>query len=221
MYENLLSLPYFQGMGKDDITAILDKVKLEFINYADKETICNRGAECSKFIILTKGTVEAEACDKKNSYTITEEIKAPKAIEPDSLFGYDTKYKRTYNAKGNCTILEIDKNYFFSEFSKQSIFILNLMNLISRKAQKNREAIWEFTPASIEGRIIAFTAQRCETACGSKRLNIKMERLAEILCETRLNISRALNNLQDKGLVVLNRKEIYIPEFKELLPLMK
>ena len=221
MYENLLCLPYFQGMGKDDITAILDKVKLEFTTSNSKTLIRNRGEECNKFIILTKGAIEADACDKEGTYTITEEFTAPHAIEPYSIFGYNTKYKKKYTAKSECTILEIEKNYFFSEFSKQNIFTLNLVNLVSRRAQLINDTIWDFTPTTIEGRIIAFIAQRCETANGHKRLNIKMERLAELLCETRLNISHALNNLQNNGLVVLNRKEIEIPEFKELLPFIK
>lgn len=221
MYENLLCLPYFQGMGKDDITAILDKVKLEFIDYGYQETLRNKGDECDRFIIVTKGEIESTATDTPGTCSIIEEHKAPYAIEPYSMFGYNTTYKKKYTTKGSCTILSIDKNYFFSEFSKHNIFTINLINLISRKAQVTENYIWELTPTSIEGRIIAFIAQRCETTHGHKRLNIKMERLAEILCETRLNISRALNNLQNKGLVTLNRKEIEIPEFKELLPYIK
>ncbi len=221
MYENLLCLPYFQGMGKDDITAILDKVKMEFTNHDDNGTLCTKGDECNKFTIITKGEITSIVTDEEGTFSITEEHKAPYAIEPHSMFGYDTRYKKTYTAKNNCTTLSIDKNYFFGELSKHSIFIINFINLISRKAQLANTSIWQFTPTSIEGRIIAFIAQRSETTHGCKRLNIKMERLAEILCETRLNISRALNNLQSKELVTLNRKEIYIPDFKKLLPYIK
>lgn len=221
MYENLLCLPYFQGMSKDDITAILDKVKLEFTNYGDKETIRGQGAECDKFIMLIKGTITATATAPDGSYTVEEEHTAPYAIEPYSMFGYTTAYTRKYSSCGASTTLSVEKNYFFSEFFKQSIFTLNLLNLISRRSQRLANAVWNYTPESITGRIVAFIATRCETTSGSKRVNIKMERLAEILCETRLNVSRALNYLQGKGLVVLNRKEIYIPEFEKLLPYIK
>ena len=91
------------------------------------------------------------------------------------------------------------------------------MNLISRRVQLLNDAIWSYTPTTIEGRIITFIAKRCETTHGCKKVNIKMERLAALLCETRLNISRALNNLQGNGLIVLSRKEIYIPEFEKLI----
>lgn len=217
MYENLLCLPYFQGMSKDDITAILDKVKLEFFSYGDKEVVRERGDECNRFTLLTKGTIISEATAPDGSYKIIEEHSAPLAIEPYSMFGYTTDYKRRYTSKGESTLLAIDKNYFFSEFSKQSIFMLNFMNLISRKVQLLEKSIWEETPTTIEGRIIKFIEQRCESRVGYKQLHIKMERLAEILCETRLNVSKALNSLQEQGLITLSRKEIHIPRFEELL----
>lgn len=221
MYENLLCLPYFQGMSKDNITAILDKVKLEYHTYNDKETLCNKGDECDKFLLLTKGVITSIAESPDGTYTIEEEHSAPYAIEPYSMFGYNTKYNRRYTSKETSTTLTIEKSYFFSEFTKQNIFTLNFMNLISRRVQLLNSAIWEYTPATIEGRIITFIAKRSETTQGCKRVSIKMERLATLLCETRLNISRALNNLQNQGLITLGRKEIYIPEFDKLLPYIK
>lgn len=216
MYENLLCLPYFQGMSKDDITAILDKVRLEFINYKEKEQLLDKDEECNRFVILTKGEITSEAVSPDGTYTITEELKAPCAIEPYSMFGYKTAYTRRYAAKTPCTTLSIEKSFFFSEFSKQSIFTINFMNLISRKVQLLNKAIWDYTPATIEDRIIKFIATRCETTQGAKIVKIKMERLAAILCETRLNISKALNNLQSQGLLSLGRKEIHIPDFEKL-----
>lgn len=221
MYENLLRLPYFQGMSKDDITAILDKVKLEFTNYSEKEIVCRQGEECNRFLILTKGEITAETTSPSGTYSIEESIKAPYAIEPYSLFGYSTAYKRTYTSNGGCTILAIDKGYFFSEFTKQHIFTLNLINLISRRVQVQSDTTWRHTPTSIEGRIALFIAQRSETTTGYRRVKIKMEQLATILCETRLNVSKALNNLQERGLVTLSRKEIHIPDFSMLIPLIK
>lgn len=221
MYENLLCLPYFQGMSKENITAILDKIKLEYHTCNDKETLCDKGEECNKFVLLTKGEITSLAESPDGTYTIEEEHTAPYAIEPYSIFGYNTAYNRRYISKGTSTILTIEKGYFFSEFTKQNIFTLNLLNLICRRVQLLNSSIWKYTPATIEGRIIAFIAKRCESTEGSKRVNIKMERLAGIICETRLNISRALNNLQNQGLLTLSRKEIYIPNFEKLLPHIK
>ena len=138
-------------------------------------------------------------------------------MEPYSLFGQYTTYKRSYAAKGDCTTLVIDKKYLFSEFTKYQIFTINLLNLISRRAQTQSYAIWNYTPKSIKGRIAQFIGMRCNDINGTKRVQIKMERLASILCETRLNISKALNELQDEGYIELHRKEIVVPSLKRLI----
>ena len=221
MYENLLCLPYFQGMSKDDITAILDKVALDFIKYEDGECVCHRGDKCDKFFILIQGTLQCIGDAPDKSYRLKEDITAPYAIEPYSMFGYTTDYNREYIAKGSCTILAIEKRFLFSEFTKHNIFTINFLNLISHKAQRQERTIWEKTPATISGRIAQFIALRCELQQGEKRLSIKMERLASILCETRLNISKSLNELQEAGLVELHRKEIVIPSLNKLMEVIE
>ena len=46
---------------------------------------------------------------------------------------------------------------------------------------------------------------------------VKMDDLARCLDDTRLNISKTLNELQDSGLIELHRKEILIPDAQKLL----
>lgn len=216
MYENLLRLPYFQGMSKDDITSILDKVTFEFVKYNDGDTICRRGDACEKLTILVQGKMHviAEAPDK--SYRLTEEIVAPYAIEPYSMFGYGARYYREYKANGTCTVLVIEKRFLFSELVKHRIFTMNLLNLTCCKSQKLENIIWNETPPGIAGRIYGFIISRCELHHGRKVLSIKMESLASILCETRLNVSRVLNELQDTGIAELHRKEIVILSLSKL-----
>ena len=100
---------------------------------------------------------------------------------------------------------------------KFEIFRLNYMNIISNRAQMLYNRIWDQTPADVEGRIIRFIISHVEKPVGEKVLKAKMEDLAQCLDDTRLNISKALNNLQDKELLVLRRKEIIIPDASKLV----
>ena len=47
-------------------------------------------------------------------------------------------------------------------------------------------------------------------------LSITMEELSRLINETRINVSRLLNELQSKELIQLKRKEIVIPNFEKL-----
>lgn len=217
MYENLLSLPYFQGMSKKELTAILDKVKFDFTRYKDGDKVLMQEDKCDKFTILIQGKLSAEHKSHNNSYSLKEHIDAPFAIEPYSLYGSDTKFSRSYISVGNCSILSISKSYFYSDFLKHSIFTMNLLNLISRKVQLQNKLLWSDTPTEIEGQIAHFIATRSETPSGNKTLKIKMEQLATLIGATRINVSRALNKLQKEGVIKLGRGEINIQNFENFL----
>jgi hypothetical protein len=51
---------------------------------------------------------------------------------------------------------------------------------------------------------------------GKKQLKIKMEDFAAIMGETRLSVSKCLNQLEKDGLVILRRTEVEIPELSIL-----
>ena len=217
MYESLLRLPYFQGMSKDDITSILGKVTLEFRRYSNGDTIFSKGERCDKFTILTQGTLLCATYAPDNTFCITEHIGAPFTIEPYSIFGYDTTYKKDYTADGECTVLSIDKQYIFGELSRHNIFTINLLNIICRKTQQMEERIRNFNSTTLPGRILQYIANRCETQKGEKHISIKMERLATLLCETRLNVSKALNEMQDAGHLTLHRGGITVHAIEKAL----
>ena len=58
---------------------------------------------------------------------------------------------------------------------------------------------------------------RCTQTKGEKTLRITMEDLAVLINETRINVSKLLNELHDKGIILLRRKEITIPALENLL----
>ncbi len=216
MYESLMCLPYFQGMSKDEITSILDKVKLVFTRHTDGERIAAQGSPCNTFTLLVRGTLTLKCVSPDGRYTLTEEIKTPFAFEPYSLFGMEPTYKSSYYANGECDTLTIEKSYLFNELSRYNIFLMNMMNLLCQRAQQKNAQIWNARQLPLPEKIVEFVAVRSESQEGSKTLQIKMDDLADILGETRINVSRALNLLRKNNLIELRRKEIHIPSFKEL-----
>ena len=217
MYESLLCLPFFQGMSKDDITEILGKVTLEFKRHGDGDVIFRHGEPCDKFIIITQGKATSTAFAPDKSYTLTEELTAPIAIEPHSTFGYNTNFKKDYTAKDECTILYVDKQHLFGELKKHDIFTINLLNQVCRRAQQKEHDVWNYNQTSIAGKIARFIAMRCDSTKGEKHITIKMERLATLLGETRLNISKSLNEMQEAGYLTLHRGGIAVHNLSAMI----
>ena len=160
MYESLMSLPYFQGMSKDEITSILDKVKLVFTRYKDGESIATQGSPCNNFTLLVRGSLTSKCVSPDRRYTLTEELTPPFAFEPYSLFGLSPTYRSSYYANGECDTLTIEKSYLFAELSQYNIFLMNMMNLLCQRAQQKTAQIWNSRQLPLPEKIIEFISGR-------------------------------------------------------------
>ena len=193
MYDTLLQLPLFQGLCKNDFTSILGKVKLHFRKYNADEIIVEQGEPCTELIFLLNGEISSQIVDEQKSYSLHE------------TFG-----------STDLNLVSIDKAFVLSELNNYEIFRLNYLNILSNRAQIAYNKLWNSYIGSPKEKIINFILSRSMRPEGEKRLKIKMEDLAGLIDETRINVSKELNDMQEKGLVELSRKEIFIPAMEKL-----
>lgn len=217
MYDTLLQLPLFQGLCKNDFTNIIGKVRLHFRKYNAEDIIVEQGEPCDQLIFLLNGEVISQATDEQHSYSLFETFGSPFVIEPYSLFGMQTRYTATYKARTETNIVTIDKSFVLAELNNYEIFRLNYLNILSNRAQVANDKLWNSYAGNIQDKIVNFILLRSMRPDGEKVLKIKMEDLANLIDETRINVSKVLNDLQEKKLIQLTRKEIYIPALEKLV----
>lgn len=216
MYYTLLQLPLFQGLAKNDFTSILDKVKIHFLKRKAGDTVALGGEDCRELVFLLNGSLVSKTSDRDELYTFYEAINAPFLIEPYSLFGWSTKYVSTYTALTACNLVTIEKAYLLSELNNYEIIRLNYLNILSNRAQNLHDRLWTNLPESLHDRIVEFILLHSYVPGGEKRLKIKMDDLAKLLSSTRIRVSKALNEMQDKHWLTLHRGEIRIPDISLL-----
>lgn len=221
MYDTLLQLPLFQGLGQNDFTAILEKVKIQFYKHKAGETILEKGKRCKGFLFLLNGSLQCETCDKDGLFTLYERIEAPFLVEPYSLFGGRTEYVSTYSAEEACDTLFVDKSFWLSVLSHYEIIRINFLNILSNRAQVLNDRLWTNSSEELDGRIVDFVSAHSSIPYGEKRLKIKMDDLAKLLYSTRIRISQALNYMQGLQGLKLRRGEICIPDLMALKELLK
>lgn len=217
MYDNLLLLPLFQGLSKNDLTTIIEKVKLHFLTFQEGEVIIQQGTPCHQLCFLLSGEVTAQTKDEAHAFSLSEMLKEPYIIEPQSLFGMHPCYTATYLANTQVHVLTIDKSFIFSELNNHEIFRLNYLNILSNRNQIAYQKLWNTHIGTIREKFVNFIALRCQFQDGEKVLYTTMDDLSKLINETRINLSRLLNDLQDKELVQLKRKAIFIPRFEKLI----
>ena len=213
----LMRLPLFQGMSHGELFEVLEQVVFHFHKAEDGEVVFEQGEPCDRLTFLMGGQLVAETKATHVDLSLSEVFAPCVVIEPQSLFGKRPCYRATYTAQGGVSLLSIDKRYVYSLISSYEIFRINLLNLLGSKVENLYEHSWAICPQALEGRIALFIRNLCTIPQGCKVLSVKMEDLASLMDDTRLNISRVLNKWQAEELVTLRRKEFVIHDLRKLL----
>lgn len=216
MFHMLLRLPLFQGMSRADLLEVLGQVPFHFRKVEAGKVVYRQGERCSELTFLMNGTLVAETTSSAAPFTFAEELGAYMVMEPQSLFGKTTCYKATYTAQGEVSLLSIDKREAYALLEAYEIFRINMLNMLCSKIGSQHELLWSFAPHNLEGRLAQFVRSLCTSPTGTKVMRIKMEDLAGILDDTRLNVSRVLNKWSREGRVEMHRKEFIFREVERL-----
>ena len=217
IYDILLTLPLFQGLAKSEFGEIIEKVRFDFLTVEDGVTFIKAGDSCDGFVFLLNGSAVSRRVSADGRFVLCETVDAPAMIEAYSMSGFLPVFVKDYTACGNVGVLRFDKQYLYSELYKYDICRMNLLNMLSGRIQTLESDLWRLCGGSLRKRIVRLVAGLCDSLSGSKEVRVKMDELSEILCETRLNVSRALNALADERKIVLRRGGFDIPSMERLI----
>ncbi len=217
LYARLLMLPLFLGMSRNDLQQVAGQTRFDFRKFTRGTLIVKEGDACKSLYFLLGGEISVTTEADNHGFRVEEDLSAPEIFQPECIFGLCQRFTHTYMAKKDCSIMCIDKQEVMKLAEQFEIFRINLLNLISTLSQKQSRRNWKVPPRTLEERIIRFFEAHCVRPAGEKMLYIKMSRIAEELNDSRLDVSRALNTMQDKQLLRLYRGRIHIPALEKLI----
>ena len=217
LFDKLLQFPLFQGMSRDDLEIVAGHTRFGFVKLSAGKTVVKSGDNCTQLHFLINGTLKIKSYADDYGYTIEEQMTAPNIIQLESIFGYYQRYTRDFMAQTDVNFITIDKEEVVRLTEDFLVFRLNIMNHFATQVQKQMRQVWNRPPQSLEDRVVRFLSQHVTYPAGHKVYNILMTRLAEEVNDSRLNVSRVLNNMQQKGLVSLSRGKIEIQQLERLL----
>ena len=216
LYDKLMELPLFIGISTDELSDIVGQTKFGFHKLAVDRPLVSTDDKCTQLFFLMSGTLRVVSYADNYRYRIEEELSAPAVIQPEHLFGLQQRYTKDFIAHTDCSLLSLDKAEVLRLLDSYLIFRLNLLNSISMQAQRMSRIPWRQQSSDIRQQFVNFLRLRCLTQAGCKVLRIRMEELAKELHQSRLNVSRMLNALQNEGLLTMSRGIIIVPQLETL-----
>ena len=217
IYDRLLQFPLFQGMSRDDLEIVAGHTRFGFQKVTAGRQIIHAGDPCTHLYFLINGTLKIETFSDDGRYSVIEQMSSPYILQQESIFGYYQRYTHNFYALTDANFLTLDKEEVVRLSEDFLVFRLNLMNHLATQTQKLIQSQWRRNPLSLRERIVRFLFQHTLYPAGPKTFHILMERLAEEVNDSRLNVSRTLNRMQETGVLELHRGRIEIPQLERLL----
>lgn len=217
MYEKMQLLPLFQGMSLSDFTEVLQTLKLDFEQYDEGDTIIQQGEPFMHLIYILDGEFEVELHCTHPNMILTELCgNVPYLIEPYNIFSVKRNSERTYSFHTKGSTFKIQKSVFTQKLMSNPIIKSHMINYTSNMLRKMNDRCTDVVPMRIEEKIRNLICQMCKIPYGEKDIRIKMEVLADCIQETRLNVSRVLNQWHQDGKIVLRRSGFAVLSIENL-----
>jgi CRP-like cAMP-binding protein len=218
MYRRLLLLPIFNGLTTEELTQIISQIHLDFRQYGDGEAIVCQDDRCDRILYVLNGKIRSEYADPESRFIVTEVIDKPFVVEPYNLFGMSQRYEHSYVTIEPSDTVTINKRDFNNIMLNYHIVKTNILNMFCAKIQRLTKMTRECEPESVEKKIVRFLQCHTLNGKGYKTLQIRMEDLASLIKETRLNVSFALRNMNQQGYILQpHRSTIVVPDMQMLI----
>ncbi len=210
MFERLLLLPLFQGLTVREISEIVEWMKLDFQQHNAGDILAVQNERCRMLVYVIGGTLMAEHTDPMQRFTFTETLEAPLLLEPYNVFGMRQNYHSTYRMVSEGSTLLVSKETFNKLLARYQVIRTNMLNLVCSRMQSHFAELSRFENRNVRDKILDVIKTLSLNNRSERHLMVKMEVLADMIGETRLNVSRELNAMCAEGMMNIRRGEIII-----------
>jgi CRP-like cAMP-binding protein len=219
MIETIQNNVLFKGLTLDEIESCITCSKARVREYGKNQIIFSQTDPPKALYVLMNGAiVVCKDSPDGRRYIVT-------TIEEKDIFGevyvflenVDYSYYAVANTKAS--ILEIPKEYFFSTCYKSctehSKIIQNMLGILARKAFFLNNKVQLLTSGSLRQKIAKYLLENCNNK-KYIQLNMNREQFSAFLNVTRPSLSRELINMQEDGLIEVDRDMIKILDSDKL-----
>ncbi len=217
VYDKILELPLFQGHSREDLTAILSKVKVEFARYRKGQIVVRQDDSCRNIIFLIEGEVAVSRTSLRKDILFSEQFSAFRSFGTETLFGLRQSYCYSVTALNAVNTFVVDKEGVTGRLLNYEVFRYNLLNMLTTRIQRCQQVLWLPEEDDIERSFVLLCKRNFIHPAGTKTIEGGMVALARMMNRPRIHVSNMLNALEKRRLVSLGRKKITIPSFEKLI----
>ncbi|MCH5227857.1 MAG: cyclic nucleotide-binding domain-containing protein [Muribaculaceae bacterium] len=167
MYETIMELPLFKGIGEEQLSMMLEKTSMEFLKFEDGHIIARPEENVRAVDFILSGRVRKTYTLENFKISVDEILGKGSVLGALNLFGMETRYCASCVALGNVSLLRIEKNQYMNILQADKIYMLNFVNYLSAAAQRfPSKALKQKDPSifrTLENLVNSFVSRSAET----------------------------------------------------------
>ncbi len=217
MYDTIMDLPLFKGISTQQVSDFLEKTKLEFINYERGDTIYNRTEACTHIRYLIKGSIRLIHSHISGCCAISEILRPGCVLGAERLFGLNTIYSDTAVAETDSSILRFSKEQFLNLLDSDRIYLINVLNFLSLRAQRPVDALAYLYSGTLMGHFAFWISTMTDRDAVAVELKASVDDLSRLTSIPAEDVRYQLIRMRNKGLIAFAEDTIRIRNRRSLI----
>lgn len=219
-FEKMILSPIFNGLTADDLKNLLGNIHYDIQSFAKGQILAMQDEPCNRLIILVDGYVKAEMADASAKVVKVEDIYAPNPLAVLFLFGKNNRFPVQVTAKEQVSALVIPKAAVLKMLQQNEQVLLNFLNISAMYASMLSKKLHLMSFRTIRQKLAMYFLDLTKPDKHEAELDRTQLALSEYFGVSRPSLARELANMQDDGLIEINKKYVKILNKNKLVQLV-
>jgi len=220
-FQLLNQCPVFRGIEESETEHLLSQIHFQIKKFEKNDIVVYAGEQVNNLFIILSGSVRGEMIDFSGKTVKIEDIEAPRPLAAAFLFGKENKFPVTVTANKQIQILVVPVPEFLKLLQLNGQLLRNYLNSISSRAQFLSQKLHFLNFKTIKEKVAHFLLQQVGSKLNSFELKSTQQQLAELFGVTRPSLARVLGEMQNEGLIKIEKKTVTLLNKNALRDLFK
>jgi len=211
----------FQGIERDDISAMLNCLKPRVCGYNRNDYIVAGGDTYESVGIVLKGAATVSKENAEGNRIVMTLLKQGDIFGEIIAFSSQMTWPATVQAQEPCVVLFLPRGKIIGECDRMCpwhrILIQNFLRVISERAMMLNKKVEYLTIKSMRGKISTYLLEQYSRE-GDVTITMPLNRnqLSDFLNVSRPSMSREMSKMRDEGIIVFHLNEVKIMDIESL-----
>lgn len=181
MYEKIMELPLFKGIGDEQLSSLLEKTSIGFINPVAGETLWKAGEPVKELGFILNGFVSRIHRLENFEIEIEEILGKGTVIGAENLYGLHISHLADTKAVTDAGIMVIGKDQYMKILRSDEIYLINYLNFLSAAGQRRARSFITCSGPSLSGNLRFIAANLASPMAAEIKINGEDSEIARAL----------------------------------------